>query len=52
MTKAMKEILRKENEDNLIGACELAKKVGYTIECYDGDGESGMCEPEVSFSRN
>lgn len=50
MRRIEKEILKAEQVD-LGMACWLAKKSGYEIEVYDGDGENGMCEPSLSFNR-
>lgn len=32
-------------------ACRIAKRAGYKIEVYDGDGETGMIEPDIIFTR-
>lgn len=36
---------------NLEKACRLAKAVEYFIEVFDGDGETGMLEPDISISK-
>ena len=50
MRKLEKELLKLERKD-LSAACKLAKKAGYYVEVFDGDGETGMIKPQVSFSR-
>mgnify|MGYP007125818196 CR=1 FL=1 len=51
MNRTGREIVRREWEGDISGAIEIAKKAGYCIRVYDGDGENGMCEPEFEFLR-
>ena len=50
MTRAVKEML-KYAETDMSKAAKIAKNAGYEVEVYDGDGENGMCTPEISFRK-
>ena len=50
MTRAVKEML-KYAETDMSKAARIASKAGYEVEVYDGDGENGPCEPEMSFRK-
>jgi hypothetical protein len=50
MTRAVKEML-KYSETDMSRAARIAEKCGYEVDVYDGDGECGMCAPEMSFRK-
>lgn len=50
MRRIEKELLNIAETD--IGrACMIARTAGYAISVFDGDGENGMCTPDVNFNR-
>lgn len=46
-----KEIYKLEQNYEIGKAFQMAKKAGYEVEVYDGDGENGPCAPELYVSR-
>lgn len=50
MTRAVKEMLKYSKTD-MSRAARIAEKCGYEVVVYDGDGECGMCAPEMSFRK-
>jgi hypothetical protein len=50
MRRVEKEIM-KLDRTNIGAAARMAKRAGYIVECYDGDGESGPQPPALSYYR-
>lgn len=51
MARRIDKEIEKCIESDMSKAAVLAKAVGYFVEVYDGDIESGMCEPIMYVSK-